>query len=562
LAQDSCEAAVSAITPMIMQMSASAGFLILAPLFLSCWADLPVHCVRHQVTGDWIFKLGPLSEKRSVCGHKRPDVEESQPPLSLVDSQAGDTDMKVTLSNPNLVASGAKKGTWTMVYDEGFEVNVDGQSFFAFSNFTFEKDAAKPLAKPHNVSHCGSTMVGWYRDAQRTKFGCYYGYKVQQPQAKAVVAKALVAVSHARKVSAKTSFDAPLDHKTQKKAVSKLNAKLALLQLGWRARAVTKWNGRSMRQINQYVGLKRMVSRKVLHRDMMRQRSAGENPMHARSFLQRVDAIPKSWDWADVHGMNYLEPVMDQADCGSCYAASSVRMLTARHKIRTNNTNAIPWSISFPLHCSEYNQGCKGGFGFLLSKWSEDVGLLPATCMRYSTSGSCKLECDLKKIGKRYRAANHRYVGSFYGHANEQLIKEDLVRNGPSAVGLQVGDDFMYYSDGVYKTASLANLTATKPVVNKEWEEVDHGVLLVGFGEENGQKYWKIQNSWGPDWGEDGFFRIARGVDESAVESMAEAVDVVEDEQNGARVDSLFAELGAATQQGDTKLASAKKHAF
>jgi cathepsin C len=56
------------------------------------------------------------------------------------------------------------------------------------------------------------------------------------------------------------------------------------------------------------------------------------------------------------------------------------------------------------------------------------------------------------------------------------------------------------------------------------WEQVAHSVLLVGYGEDKkGNKFWKVQNSWSTDWGEDGFFRIARGTDECAIESIAEA---------------------------------------
>merc|ERR1740130_2237561 len=261
----------------------------------------------------------------------------------------------------------------------------------------------------------------------------------------------------------------------------------------------------------------------------MRQRSAGENPMHARSFLQRIDAIPKSWDWADVHGMNYLEPVMDQADCGSCYAASSVRMLTARHKIRTNNTNAIPWSISFPLHCSEYNQGCKGGFGFLLSKWSEDVGLLPATCLPYNTSGSCESRCDPKSLKKRYRAANHHMVGGWYGSSSSVPMMLELHKNGPLVVSFEPSDDFMMYSGGIFSQTELA-IPAPMIRSHTEWLKVDHAVLLVGWGEEMGQKYWLVQNSWGTDWGEGGYFRIARDINDSGVESQAEGAEVIEDD--------------------------------
>ena len=65
----------------------------------------------------------------------------------------------------------------------------------------------------------------------------------------------------------------------------------------------------------------------------------------------------------------------------------------------------------------------------------------------------------------------------------------------------------MWYSDGIYRSPS-ASSGASKP----EWERVDHAVLLVGYGEEGGQKYWKLQNSWGEDWGEKGFFRIVMGI--------------------------------------------------
>jgi cathepsin C len=164
--------------------------------------------------------------------------------------------------------------------------------------------------------------------------------------------------------------------------------------------------------------------------------------------------------------------------------------------------------------------------------------------MRYSSSaGKCNLECDLKTLeGKRYRAANHRYVGSYYDGSDAESIMEELYTNGPLAVGVEPDEDFMFYSDGIYKSTVPAK--GNSSTARGEWEQVDHGVLLVGWGEEDGQPYWKIQNSWGPDWGEDGFFRIARGVDEAAVESMAEAADVIEDEQNGRRVNELFAELG------------------
>jgi cathepsin C len=438
-----------------------------------------------------------------------------------------------------------------MIYDEGMEIKVDNRVFMAFSNYTFEKDPKDPLEKKHNVTHCDGTQVGWYTNEDRTQFGCWYGRKVTEMPAKKPTAKG------AKVAASKASAETPLTHEIQKAKVEKLNKKLAMLQLGWKARVHPRWNGMTLKEINGYAGIRRTTPGRDLKHDMMKQQQASSRE---RSFLQqsqklRGGKLPASFDWSNAtDGLNYLEPVMDQESCGSCYDASTMRMLTSRHKISIQNTEALPWSINFPLFCSEYNQGCKGGYGLLTAKWSGDVGLLPATCMRYNTSGSCKLECDLDKElqgQKRYRVANHRYINNWYGNfnnaSNAELIKQEIYHNGPVVLSFEPAEDFMFYSEGIYKTPPKPVANGTKPLRNhidydQEWERVDHAVVTVGWGEEDGQKYWLIQNSWGSDWGEDGFFRIAMGVDESGVESIPEAADVIEDTRKVDQVKALFAE--------------------
>lgn len=212
-------------------------------------------------------------------------------------------------------------------------------------------------------------------------------------------------------------------------------------------------------------------------------------------------------------------------------------MLTARHKIAQNKPDVLPWSISFPLYCSEYNQGCEGGYGYLLSRWSEQVGLLPATCATYSDHGSkCSVNAtcvaDLKKSGEpRWRASASRYLGGRQDLVTEALLLREVHERGPVIVslsGAQIGDDFMFYAGGVYTGEETPPKDASG----------GHAVTLVGYGEEDNTPYWIVQNSWGADWGEDGYVRMAR---KNIRFKSGEVADVIVDEQNGQQVDRVVA---------------------
>ena len=66
-------------------------------------ADLPVHCLRHQIQGEWEFTLGPLSDQRSSCGHAHPDNQDKEPAIrSLINGDNNSAEkLRVTLSSPD-----------------------------------------------------------------------------------------------------------------------------------------------------------------------------------------------------------------------------------------------------------------------------------------------------------------------------------------------------------------------------------------------------------------------------------------------------------------------------
>lgn len=105
-------------------------------------------------------------------------------------------------------------------------------------------------------------------------------------------------------------------------------------------------------------------------------------------------------------------------------------------------------------------------------------------------------------------------------------MKIELVRNGPLIVAFEVYDDFFSYKGGIYHHTGERDYANFK---FNPFEETNHAVLLVGYGTDknSGENFWIVKNSWGTGWGERGFFRIRRGTDECAIESIAVGSDIV-----------------------------------
>lgn len=253
--------------------------------------------------------------------------------------------------------------------------------------------------------------------------------------------------------------------------------------------------------------------------------------------------------------------VLSQGKCGSCYAVSTSTMLTSRLWILHKNDPEIAHNVyvsEFPLvHCTPYSQGCDGGYIYLGTKYAAEHGLPTKECInktaaRFPTSSDVRgsptcftvekqtsdraLHCgkappplakpdDSCRV--RVKAVNWRYIGGAYGKSSEMAMREALRLRGPIAASFEPSPEFPVYKSGVFHTP-VTFLKEHRPGDDTfPWEKVDHAVVIVGYGISIdpltglGLPYWKVMNSWGPHWGENGFFRIVRGVDELGIESIA-----------------------------------------
>jgi cathepsin F len=204
---------------------------------------------------------------------------------------------------------------------------------------------------------------------------------------------------------------------------------------------------------------------------------------------RNLQSTPASFDWRN---KGVVSSVKDQGECGCCWAFSAVANIESQYAMQNNRI--LDLSEEQLLDCDSGNEGCDGGIMDEAFRYIKSAGgLMSEADYRYTQQ---KDTCRFKKNKALVKVTGWKNAGS----KNEETIKKMLVSTGPLAVAVNA-DNMQNYQGGI-----IDDSESVCPSSN-----INHAVLLVGYGEESGQKFWIVKNSWGENWGENGYFRIARG---------------------------------------------------
>lgn len=203
-----------------------------------------------------------------------------------------------------------------------------------------------------------------------------------------------------------------------------------------------------------------------------------------RGGVKAVDSI----DWTD---KGAVTPVKNQGQCGSCWSFSTTGALEGAYYIKNNKL--VSFSEQNLVDCDKTDGGCHGGLMDNAFDWIKKNGGL-CTEDEYPYTGRRSFSCKDCTIVEGSDIKAHTDVTK-----NDDSAMMSALSQQPVSIAIEADQkDFQLYSSGVFTAACGTNL--------------DHGVLAVGFGTENGGDYYKVKNSWGETWGEQGYIKLARGV--------------------------------------------------
>ena len=247
------------------------------------------------------------------------------------------------------------------------------------------------------------------------------------------------------------------------------------------------------------------------------------------TFKTNNNELPDFFDLREAYPQcESIKEIRDQSRCGACWAFGAAETMSDRLCIHSKG--ALQTRVS-SLHliscCKNCGFGCNGGFPAMAFTYWKNEGIpsgglygdknsckpyfLPPCddhmhkCEDYVDTPICEEKCQdgyPKTVDE-----DKTYATSSYSVKGEENIMKEIYENGPVEATFLIYEDFGNYNTGVYQHVTGASLGI-------------HAVKIIGWGiSDEGVKYWIVANSWNESWGEKGFFRIIRGINDCSIES-------------------------------------------